>query len=643
MMATSRVWIVPLVLGSIALAACVGDDGARGPQGEKGEPGEPGASGEKGDKGDPGANGSAGGVSSIVFSPVTFPETDEEKKAANASATARVNGQEVELGGYKVLLRSGDAPGGEGTFGLMVDQNGDPIEAGGEPFVSNAADFSSILTVGDKLYSVTHFEARPGAMYLTELQQDEAGELTAVRTSPIDFSEWGGLWVPCAGSVTPWGTHLGGEEYPPNARAYGEMAVDEDLLVNYGSYGYDSGMYRYFGLDIDTDDNEDSIPDNLTLADVQAVFNPYAYGYPVEVEVDADGSATATKHYAMGRVALELTYVMPDERTAYLSDDGTNGGLYMFVADAAGDLSHGTLYAAKWVQTSAEGAGAADLEWISLGSASDEDVDPLVRGETPLSFSDIFTTEEPAGNTCPTAGFVHTIAEGREECLLLNEGMELAASRLETRRYANYMGATVEFRKEEGITFDPYTMTLFVAMSEVSAGMEDGGEDDYGDRNDIRLAANDCGAVYALDVGPSGVIGSGYVAANMYAIVEGTPATYGAGSPYEGNTCSVNGIASPDNLTFVNNSYTLIIGEDTSGHQNDAIWAYDLLTGKLTRIMTTPYGSETTSPYWYPDINGFSYLKAVIQHPYGETDQDKLPDASAAAAYDGYIGPFPAL
>jgi hypothetical protein len=26
---------------------------------------------------------------------------------------------------------------------------------------------------------------------------------------PVDWSEWGGLWLPCAGSVTPWGTHLG--------------------------------------------------------------------------------------------------------------------------------------------------------------------------------------------------------------------------------------------------------------------------------------------------------------------------------------------------------------------------------------------------------------------------------------------------
>ncbi|MCC2112826.1 MAG: hypothetical protein KDJ16_12395, partial [Hyphomicrobiales bacterium] len=84
-------------------------------------------------------------------------------------------------------------------------------------------------------------------------------------------------------------------------------------------------------------------------------------------------------------------------------------------------------------------------------------------------------------------------------------------------------------------------------------------------------------------------------------------------------------------------------GEDTgSGHQNDAIWAYNLESKEMTRIQTTPYGSETTSPYWYGNINGYGYLMSVIQHPYGESDQDKLSDAADAKAYIGYIGPFPA-
>jgi len=34
---------------------------------------------------------------------------------------------------------------------------------------------------------------------------------------------------------------------------------------------------------------------------------------------------------------------------------------------------------------------------------------------------------------------------------------------------------------------------------------------------------------------------------------------------------------------------------------------------------------------------------SVVQHPYGESDQDKLTDPDQARAYAGYIGPLPAM
>jgi secreted PhoX family phosphatase len=54
-------------------------------------------------------------------------------------------------------------------------------------------------------------------LYLTELSQDGDGNLTAILTKPIDLSDVDGIWDPCAGSVTPWGTHVGSEEYPADA------------------------------------------------------------------------------------------------------------------------------------------------------------------------------------------------------------------------------------------------------------------------------------------------------------------------------------------------------------------------------------------------------------------------------------------
>jgi hypothetical protein len=220
--------------------------------------------------------------------------------------------------------------------------------------------------------------------------------------------------------------------------------------------------------------------------------------------------------------------------------------------------------------------------------------------------------------------------------------MEVAASRLETRRYAAMNDATTEWRKMEGITFDPDGGKLYLAMSEVENGMESlAAKPAYNiaSADHIQVAPNDCGAVYAMEVGKVKGIGSKYVAKNMYGEVEGI---LNGVSP---NKCDLDGIANPDNLTFITGYNTLIIGEDTgSGHQNDVIWSYDLASKQLTRILSTPYGSETTSPYWYPNINGFGYLMAVTQHPYGESDSDQYIIGSMAdRGYTGYVGPFPAM
>ncbi len=576
-------------------------------------------------------------VDTLSFEPVAVPVTDAEKREVNASPTVEINGKTHPIG-FHTLMRSGDNINGT-TFGLILDENGTPVmERDGSLFISSDNDFSSLLPRGRKIYNITHFESRPGGMYLTELNQDTTtGMMTPVSTRSIDFSDWGGIWVPCAGSVTPWGNHLGSEEYPPDARVHEEAGSMDDIE------DYDKPMLRYFGI-------SDPFADSVTVDDFRAVFNAYRYGYPVEIAVDEAGGTTVNKRYACGRVAVELAYVMPDSRTVYISDDGTNVGLFMFVADTAGDLSAGNLFAAQWNQIDTANGGFANIVWIPLGHATQAEIQTAI--DSGLQFSDIFETAEPnEDGTCP-AGFVSVNTEDSgHECLRVKPGMEKIASRLETRRYAAMLGATTEFRKEEGITYDPDNQILYVAMSEVARGMEDsmknGAENDKYDKggpNHVALPYNLCGCVYGMDVGPDSDIGSDYVAINMFGVVCGTMTEYPDDSPYANNSCDVEGIANPDNLTFIDGYKTLIIGEDTgSGHQNDAIWSFNTETEELTRIETTPYGSETTSPYYYPAINGWAYIMSVVQHPYGESDRDKLADASEAAAYVGFIGPMPAM
>ncbi len=562
------------------------------------------------------------------FQEISFPVSNRDKRRIIASQEVTMDGRKYEIG-YNTILRSGDKIG-KGTYGLLLDQNGNPVlNRDGSRHISVDNDFSSLLPVGDKLFMISHFESRPGAMYLTELSQDKtSGTLRAVSTKNIDFSAFGGLWVPCAGSVTPWGTHLGSEEYPTNARAT-EAAKSMDEIED-----YDKPMARYFGMD--------PYAKLTTVDDFRRIFKPYRYGYPVEVAVSKNGTPTVHKHYAMGRVAVELSYVMPDKRTVYISDDGTNVGFFMFIADKPKDLSSGTLYAARWNQVHSIHGGYAQLDWINLGHADEDTIHKAIEGN--ISFSDIFAVSEPQENGTCEQGFTSVHTTTGLECLQVKSGMETIASRLEARRYAAMKGATTELRKEEGITFDPDHKRLYVSMSEVAKGMENGMKYDKGGPNQVRLPKNKCGVVYGLDLRPDATIGSEYVAVNMYGVVAGTMYNYPKDSEFANNTCDINGIANPDNITYMPGSDTLIIGEDTgSGHQNDAIWAYNVKTCELTRMQTTPYGSENTSIYFYPNINGHAYLMSVVQHPYGESDEDKLRDSADARAYTGYIGPLPAM
>jgi len=547
----------------------------------------------------------------LSFSEAPVPKSDREKRSILASKTITVNGKKHNIS-YNTIIRSGDEVDG-GTYGLVYDKNGAAVTAkDGSLKISNDNDFASLIKKGNKLFMISHFETRPAAMYITELSQDTTtGKLTAIKTKNIDFSAFNGLWVPCAGSVTPWNTHLGSEEYPPDA-----SQVDENGSIN----PYYDAMAAYVGGDL-------------------KALNPYDYGWIPEVEVlDESGNVKVQKHYSMGRFAHELAYVMPDKKTVYLSDDGTNGVFYKFVADKEGDLSSGRLYAAKWNQTSSVDGGTANITWVDLGHATNTQIKEVLDAKK--RFEDIFeVADRNADNTCP-AGFTASNWAYKNECLKIKPGMEVIASRLESGRYAGMKGATTEFSKMEGITYNPQNHEMYMAMSRVEKGMEDnkkkGKSDtkyDKGGSNDVRLNYNYCGVVYKM------TLDNGYNVTKMSTLIAGTPMEKDA----DGNSCRLDNISMPDNLTFIPNADTLIIGEDTSYHQNDMIWAYNLTSKKLTRIQTTPYGSETTSPYYYSDINGFGYLMSVVQHPFGESDQDKLQYPDETRAYTGYIGPFPII
>ncbi|BBP43871.1 alkaline phosphatase PhoX [Thiosulfativibrio zosterae] len=598
-----------------------------------------------------GKDGAVGATGEVYSTQLDFTEvapaiTSEEKNVIRTTTAVKIAGESQTLS-YTRLMKTGDTDNGE-TFGVVKDYQDQPALAsdgstylcnGTDEGVGSGLDHVSLLQKNSKIYMVSQFECEPGAMYMNEVTQNSSTGALSATPNTLKFvsqKEGFGGWVHCAGMTTPWQSHLGSEEYEPNARNILSSADD-----------------KYYKATVDAfwkgDDSKSSA---------------YYYGWTPEVSVDASGNPVYTKHYSMGRFAHELAYVMPDQKTTYLTDDGTNGMLFMFVADTAGDLSAGTLYAAKWNQTSDVGAGAAYLTWISLGHATNAQIEALLNkdndkttGTDAIKFADIFDTETPVSGVCPTpgdgltTGFKSVNTSWGNECLKLKDingdstvdaADQALAGRLESRRMGAILGATSEFRKKEGITFNDSGKVMYIAMSQIGNGMEDNNaSNDLGGNNDIKLTKNSCGAVYSLGVATDTTIGSDYVAYNMKGLVAGIPTTYSSTSALSGNTCDVDGIANPDNVTFLEGTSTLIIGEDTDMHPNDMVWSYDINTGKMQRIATGPFGSEMTNSYWYKDINGFGYLTNTAQHPFGEVSSTYVrPTGVESKTETGVIGPF---
>ncbi|MEH7276919.1 alkaline phosphatase PhoX [Neobacillus vireti] len=351
---------------------------------------------------------------------------------------------------------------------------------------------------------------------------------------------------------------------------------------------------------------------------MKAKANPYFYGYTPEITVGKNGKTSVEKHYSTGRFSHELAKVMPDNKTVFYGDDGGNTGMFMYVADKEKDLSSGTLYAATFKQTGTENGGSGDLQWINLGHATDKEVKDII--DSGITFNDIFETSD-----APKEGFtaIKTYSnEGKVEYLKLKPGKEKAAAFLETRRYAAMLGATTEFNKMEGLALNEKDKKVYIAIADQSKAMEkDSTGKDPADH--IQLPKIKAGVTYQLDLqggqkdSNGKAINSSYVAPSMSGLVVGEDLP--AADAY-GNTANVDKVANPDNLSYSEAMRTLFIGEDSGAHTNNFVWAYNVDTKKLERILSVPAGAEATGLFAADDRNGFSYIFSNFQHPGDEVD-----------------------
>jgi hypothetical protein len=105
-------------------------------------------------------------------------------------------------------------------------------------------------------------------------------------------------------------------------------------------------------------------------------------------------------------------------------------------------------------------------------------------------------------------------------------------------------------------------------------------------------------------------IHSGWMPADTRALITGEDIAADA----LGNTGNPERIANPDNLKFSEKMRTLFIGEDSSQHVNNFLWAYNVDTKVLSRVMSVPAGAESTGLHAVDEINGWTYIMSNFQH-----------------------------
>ena len=537
------------------------------------------------------------------------------------------NGSTVDFQlAYQPFFMTGDrVPDGKGgtiLAGGYVDAYNQPIVdasvAGkSRQFFSDSPDGTSLLTLanptvpgikGKAVFAVVQFEyttrdqagnstygTLPSPIAVLTLDQDQTtGKLTLVKYHNVDTSAVHGLWITCGASLSPWNTHLSSEEYEPDAF----VAASTTMFKAYSK--------NVFGS--------------------ETAANPYHYGHMPEVTVNPDGTGSIKKHYCMGRISHELVQVMPDNRTVIMGDDYTNGGFFMFVADVEKDLSAGTLYVARYAAGYSidPAAAATKMTWIKLGRATSAEVERMAATLKPTDIIDVVYAVQSGSNDASPLTPAGTIdssytlmyCDGKANWVKVKPGMERAAAFLETHRYANIVGGSMAFTKMEGTTVNIKDKVAYSALQNIQDSMVSGGKG-WTAANNIALPKKlGAGGVMAhnlagaqLDSAGAAIV-SEWVPTQTRALIVGEDITADA----LGNTANPNKIANPDNLKFSEKMRTLFIGEDSSQHVNNFLWAYNVDTKALSRVMSIPAGGESTGLHAVDEINGWTYIMSNFQH-----------------------------
>lgn len=623
------------VSASTLLAACGGDDNSTSVQPPAAKP----------------------NYVSATFTGMAAPALGNPQAMATMSVGSRLTvnfddqSQQEYVLGYQGFFNTGDSVdrtgGGKIVAGGYFDASGNPITTikaadgtaatldgyskasapaewtkAGQVF-SDCVDGSSLLKVAgapaNTVHAVVQYEYNsnaygmlPSPIAVLTLNQDAAtGKLTLKSYHNVNTfaNDAHGLWIPCGGSLSPWGTHLSSEEYHPDAFDQG----DNQKLSVLKAFSQNA-----FG---------------------NANANPYWYGHLPEVTVKADGTADFRKYYNLGRYSRELVQVFPDQRTVLGGDDSNNGGLFMFVADKAGDLSSGTLYVAKYV-TALNETSAGKIQWIRLGHATSDEIKALANDAALTTVTTNAAGFKENGIFASTttnqndASFTEIKLSGKSAWVRLKPGQEKAAAFLETHRYAALKGGSLVFNKLEGTTVNAKDKIAYSAVSGSTSTFVAGSTHNKelplnAPAGSVPVASlagfakSTAGYVLQHKLGggqkddTGAAIDSEWVPTQTSLLLAGEPL---AAPDSLGNTDAPGKISQPDNLKFSEKLRTLFIGEDSGQHVNNFMWGYNVDSGKLERVLSCPAGAESTGLHGVEDLNGWTYILSSFQHAGEYTD-----------------------
>ncbi|MDU0354803.1 DUF839 domain-containing protein [Paraglaciecola aquimarina] len=599
----------------VGLSACEGDDGATGPAGPTGAQGQTGADGQAGADGSDGMNGENGQSASVLTRLATVPTgaevtgaflTDEgdlffnvqhpsdansltesvNDKAYNkgtvgvlrgvnfnnlpktiVSSPVPVTEQERQvvvsaLGEYQIIGQTNDTfaeLGDKGLAGGLGVHYG--IVSGDKIIENNAPDFNGYVSTGDgEGYLFTNWESYPGGVSRLKIEKDTQGSWSVTEAMMVDFDSVAGTAANCFGSVSPWGTPLSSEEWIVNS------SVNSTTNASWNN-----------PADTGTDNME-----ALTAPDFP---NPYRYGYTVEITEATSATPTPVKHYTLGRYEHENSTVMPDRRTVYSSQDDTGGVLFKFVADAAEDLSAGTLYGAKLTQDAGSSEPATtgfDVTWVELASSNNATIEAWIAEYDGIDTSDYVEGKTSYMSLADVQAWADGDATYPSEAdggspVTAGQPMDDRAAFIESRQAAKMKGATAEWRKLEGISInhdraleavggvesiaeeDVTEAYLYMGIADIDNTLID-------NEGDIQLSSRvkDCGGVYRAK------LEANYDLARIEPVVMG--GTYRS-SLTGALRCDVEQLSQPDNVIVMRDG-RIIIGED-GFQENNTLWMYD--------------------------------------------------------------------